>query len=54
VTFDIYGHLFPTDRQDAARKFQQAMLIGSKKLVAEGDSEGHTGEGTDSPTERIN
>jgi len=54
VTFDIYDHLFPTARQDAARKFQQAMLIGSKKLVAEGDSEGHTGEGTGNPTERIN
>ena len=54
VTFDIYGHLFPTARQNASRKFQQAMLIGSKKLVAEGDSEGHAGEGTDNPTERIN
>ena len=54
VTFDIYGHLFPTARQEAARKFQQAMLIGSKKLVAEADSEGTTGEGTDKPTERVN
>ena len=54
VTFDIYGHLFPTARQDAARKFQQAMLIGSKKLVAEGDSEGGTGDEANKPTERIN
>ena len=54
VTFDIYGHLFPTARQEAARKFQQAMLIGSKNLVAEGDSEGNTGEETDKPTERVN
>jgi hypothetical protein len=37
VTFDIYGHLFPTARQEAARKFQEAMLIGSRNLVADGD-----------------
>ena len=54
VTFDIYGHLFPTARQEATRKFQQAMLIGSRKLVAEGDSEDPTGEGVDKPTERVN
>jgi hypothetical protein len=54
VTFDIYGHLFPTARKEAVRKFQQAMLIGSKKLVAEGDSEGTTGESSDKPTERVN
>ncbi len=40
VTFDIYGHLFPTARQEAAQKFQEAMLIGSRNLVAEGDSGG--------------
>jgi hypothetical protein len=51
---NIYGHLFPTARQEAARKFQRAMLIGSKKLVAEGDSEGSTGDEADKPTERIN
>jgi integrase len=54
VTFDIYGHLFPTARQEAARKFQQAMLIGRKQLVAEGDSEGTTGANTSRPTERVN
>ena len=37
VTFDIYGHLFPTARQEAAQKFQEAMRIGSRKLVAEDD-----------------
>jgi hypothetical protein len=31
VTFDIYGHLFPQSRREAAEKFQQAMLEGKKK-----------------------
>jgi integrase len=31
VTFDTYGHLFPQAREEAAAKFQKAMLAGRKK-----------------------
>jgi hypothetical protein len=31
VTFDIYGHLFPQSRREAAVKLQQAMLEGKTK-----------------------
>jgi hypothetical protein len=31
VTFDISGHLFPQAREEAAAKFQKAMLAGRKK-----------------------
>jgi hypothetical protein len=31
VTFDIYGHLFPQSRREAADKYQQAMLEGKTK-----------------------
>ena len=31
VTFDIYGHLFPQSRRDAAAKFEEAMLEGKRK-----------------------
>ena len=54
VTFDIYGHLFPTARQEAARKFQDAMLLGSRKLVAETDLEGDSGEGPGGQSGRVN
>jgi hypothetical protein len=30
VTFDTYGHLFPTSREAAAKKLQQAMFTGRK------------------------
>jgi integrase len=36
VTFDIYGHLFPQSRREAADKLQQAMLEG--KIKANGSS----------------
>ena len=36
VTFDIYGHLFPQGRREAADKYQQAMLKG--KIKANGSS----------------
>jgi len=31
VTFDVYGHLFPQAREEAAAKFQKAMLAGRPK-----------------------
>lgn len=31
ITFDIYGHLFPQAREEAAAKFQKAMLAGRPK-----------------------
>jgi hypothetical protein len=31
VTFDIYGHLFPQAKEEAAAKFQKAMLAGRPK-----------------------
>ena len=54
VTFDIYGHLFPTARQEAARKFQEAMLLGSRTLVAEGELEDQSGEDSGGDSGRVN
>jgi integrase len=36
VTFDIYGHLFPQSRREAAVKLQQAMLEGKIKANGSG------------------
>jgi integrase len=55
VTFDIYGHLFPTARQEAAKRFHDAMLVGSKNLVAEkAKQEGMEGETAETKSELIN
>ncbi len=54
VTFEISGHLFPTARQEAARKFQEAMLIGSRKLVAEADLEAESGDESGGPNRCVN
>jgi hypothetical protein len=54
VTFDIYGHLFPTARQEAARKFQEAMRLGSRKLVAAEEIEVPLKETEKDPKGRVN
>jgi hypothetical protein len=54
VTFDIYGHLFPTARKEAVRKFQQAILIGSRNLVAQSDLENESDEGSEKQNRRVN
>jgi integrase len=46
LTFDIYGHLFPTARQEAANRFHKAMLIGSNKVVAVRSKSAETGAET--------
>src|SRR5450432_3745006 len=42
VTFDTYGHLFPQAREEAAAKFQKAMLAGRKKAF--GSKTGRNGK----------